>query len=458
MEALNALGPLDGRYAGLAAPLAALMSEAGLIRYRVIVEAEYLIALAGVSGIGVRALTKDEIALLRSLSDDPGLPALASKIELQGIEGIPATNHDLKAVEYAMKQRLAGTSLKDVLEWIHFGLTSEDANNIAYALMLRDALKNVLIPAMKEVRDKFDAMAKEYASAPMLARTHGQPATPTTFGKECRVFAARIDRQLASLLSHQLQVKLAGASGNWNAHAAAYPSVDWIAFARRFIESFEGLEMNMFATQIEPHDSYAELFDNVKRLNTVLIDASQDFWWYISGGWIVQKPKEGEVGSSTMPHKVNPIDFENAEGNLGLANALFEFFSRKLPVSRLQRDLSDSTVERNFGAAFGHCLIAYKKLLKGLDKVRVDAAKIQAELEAHPEVIAEAIQTILRREGAAMPYEKLKALTRGKQVTLEDIRAFIDGLDVSASVKEELKKLTPSNYMGLAGKLAKGEK
>jgi adenylosuccinate lyase len=288
----------------------------------------------------------------------------------------------------------------------------------------------------------------------MLARTHGQPASPTTFGKEFKVFSARIAKRMAWLSTASIQAKLNGATGNWNAHAVAYPDVDWINFSTRFIEGLK-LEANSITTQIEWHDSYVAVFDTVRRVNMILTDMNQDIWRYISDGWIAQQPKEGEVGSSTMPHKVNPIDFENAEGNLGTANALFEFFARKLPVSRLQRDLSDSTVERSFGTALAHCLIAYKAILKGLGKISVNEEKMRADLHAHPEVVAEAIQTILRREGVAMPYEELKKLTRGKQVTMEDIATFIDGLEVSDEVKQELKAITPENYVGLAEKLAR---
>jgi adenylosuccinate lyase len=292
----------------------------------------------------------------------------------------------------------------------------------------------------------------------MLARTHGQPASPTTFGKEMRVFTARLEKGLAGLESIKIQAKLNGATGNYNAHVTAFPKVDWIAFSKKFIESLnktrtQKLEPNLVTTQIECHDSYVAVFDTIRRVNTILLDFNQDIWRYISDEWIVQKKKEGTVGSSTMPHKVNPIKFENSEGNLGVANALFEFFARKLPVSRLQRDLSDSTVERNFGVAFSHSLIAYEYLLKGLSQISVNEKKIREELEIHPEVIAEAIQTILRREGVKMPYEQLKALTRGRKVTLEDFRKFIDGLDVSEKVKKELRKITPLNYTGLASKL-----
>ena len=458
MDPLEAVSPIDGRYRKTAEPLAAFFSEGALIRYRVKVEAEYLIALSA-AGLGLRRLTNKETAALRNLSADVDV-ALAKRFEMEGVGMVPATNHDVKAVEYLIKDRLKESSMKDMLEWVHFGLTSEDVNNIAHSLALADALEKAMVPALVEIGKKLTELAAAHAALSMLARTHGQPASPTTFGKEFKVFEARLERQVQQIASRPLPAKLNGATGNYNAHAAAYPNVDWMAFAHAFIEQLNAgriikLELNPFTTQIEPHDGWAELFDNLKRANTVLIDLAQDIWRYISDGWIVQAPKEGEVGSSTMPHKVNPIDFENAEGNLGTANALFEFFARKLPVSRLQRDLSDSTVERSFGTAFAHSLIAYQALVKGFNKIRVNEKKVREDLRAHPEVIAEAIQTILRREGMAMPYEELKKMTRGKQVTMEDFAKFIDGLAVSGAVKQELKAITPENYIGLAEKLAK---
>jgi len=458
MDPLEAISPIDGRYRKTAEPLAAFFSEGALIRYRVKVEAEYLIALSA-AGLGLRRLTDEETATLRNLSANVDV-ALAKRFEMEGVGMVPATNHDVKAVEYLIKDRLKESSMKDVLEWVHFGLTSEDVNNIAHSLALADALEKVIVPALVDIGKKLTELAAAHAALPMLARTHGQPASPTTCGKEFKVFEARLERQVQQIASRPLPAKLNGATGNYNAHVAAYPNVDWTAFAHAFIEQLNvgriiKLELNPFTTQIEPHDGWAELFDNMKRANTVLIGLAQDIWRYVSDGWIVQAPKEGEVGSSTMPHKVNPIDFENAEGNLGTANALFEFFARKLPVSRLQRDLSDSTVERSFGTAFAHSLIAYQALAKGFGKIKVNEDKIREDLRAHPEVIAEAIQTILRREGVAMPYEALKKMTRGKQVTMEDFAKFIDGLAVSDAVKQELKAITPENYIGLAEKLAK---
>ena len=384
--------------------------------------------------------------------------AVVKAIEMKGYGKIKPTNHDVKAVEYFMKESLKGTSLEDSLEWVHFALTSEDVNNFAYGLMLSESLEKVVLPAAQELYASIEKIAHQYGHVPMLARTHGQPASPTTFGKEMKVFSARMKRQLDQLEKKEILVKLNGATGNYNAHNLAYPEVDWLAFTGNFVEKFnEGrrikLKPNYITTQIESHDNYAELFDNLRRLNTILIDFNRDIWRYISDEWITQKPVEGEIGSSTMPHKVNPIDFENSEGNLGLANALFSYFSTKLPVSRLQRDLSDSTVERNVGVALAHSLIGYKSALKGLTKISVNELKVIRALEEHPEIISEAIQTVLRRERAEMPYEKLKELTREK-VTLDDFGHFIDGLDVTDKIKEELKSITPTNYIGIASLLA----
>ncbi|MEK7133577.1 MAG: adenylosuccinate lyase [Patescibacteria group bacterium] len=459
LEPLTAVNPIDGRYRSIGAELGEQFSEYGLIRARLLVECEYLAALSE-AGV-MRALTKEERVLLQQL---PLLPTedaqIVKKIEGEGYDGIPATNHDMKAVEYYIKKKLAGGSLKDVAEWVHFGLTSEDVNSIAYGMMLRSALQMVMIPALDEIARTLLALAKEHAATPMLARTHGQSATPTTFGKEMRVFEARLTRQAKQLRSRVILVKFGGATGNFNAHIAALPDVDWRAFAQKLIAHLNAgykiaLELNPTTTQIEPHDTYAELFDNLRRIDTILTDLSQDMWRYISDGWVTQKPKEGEIGSSAMPHKVNPIDFENAEGNFGVANALFEHFSRKLPISRLQRDLSDSTVERAFGTAFGHALVGYHSLLRGLGKITVNTEALKAALDAHPEVLAEAMQTVLRREGVEVPYEKLKELTRGKKkVTLDDFAAFIDSLTVSDEVKKHLKALRPENYIGLAVEIA----
>ncbi|QQG38380.1 MAG: adenylosuccinate lyase [Candidatus Kaiserbacteria bacterium] len=467
-DQLTAITPIDGRYRDAASGLAEYFSEYALIRARVRMECEYLIALSETPHVGVRSLSAEEKKLLQRMAavslDDA---RVVKKIEKEGYEEIPATNHDVKAVEYFLKKRLAGTSLVDLSEWIHFATTSEDTNSIAYGLLLRDFLEGMFLDSLGEIEKHLGEYAKKYAAAPMLARTHGQPATPTTFGKEMKVFLNRLERQVEILKAGTILVKLGGATGNWSAHVAAAPEVDWIDFSRKFIEQLNEagkgkqhvvrLALNPYTTQIEPHDTYAELFDAVRRINTILLDLSQDYWRYISDGWLTQKPKAGEVGSSTMPHKINPIDFENAEGNLGAANALFEFFSRKLPISRLQRDLSDSTVERIFGTAFAHTVIGWKALTRGLGKVGVNEKAMLADLQKHPEVIAEAIQTVLRKEGVEVPYEKLKALTRGREVTLEDFAAFIDGLDVSAEVKKRLKSFAPESYIGLAEKIARSD-
>ncbi|OGR52128.1 MAG: adenylosuccinate lyase [Elusimicrobia bacterium GWA2_62_23] len=452
---MEAVSPLDGRYAARLGGLKHLAGEGALAGYRVLVECRYLEKLCATPGIGARRLTAAEKALLAKL---PRLSAADAQriaaIEETGVPGIPATRHDVKAVEYFIKEKLRRTSLKDLSELVHFALTSEDVNNIAYALMLRDCLALELLPALRELLRSLDGLAVKHAATPLLARTHGQPAVPTTFGKEFRVFHARLARQVAQLGKGKLCAKLNGASGNYNAHLAAYPAVNWEKFAREFVEGFPGLEFNPFTTQIEPHDSYAELFDAQRRANTVLLAFCQDMWRYISAGLVAQKAVAGEVGSSTMPQKVNPIHFENAEGNLGLANALLGFFSAKLPVSRLQRDLSDSTVARNFGAAMGHSLAAYRSVLTGLARVSVDEAACRAELRAHPEIIAEGVQTILRRERAAGAYELLSKFTRGREVTAEGFAAFITGLDVKPAVRAELEKLSPLTYTGLAAKLA----
>ncbi len=473
MQPLEAISPIDGRYNKTANPLAKYFSEQGLMRYRVIVEGEYLIALSDAKLM--RRLSPKEKNIIRKLYSLSNHDAqIISDIELKGYKNIKATDHDVKAVEYYLKDKLGSTSLKNVLEWIHFGLTSEDVNNLSYAMMLRDGTTNVIIPKIEKILKSLNQKVNQSKNVPMLARTHGQPASPTTFNKEFKVFYERINRQLNQLKSMSILAKLNGATGNYNAHVAAFPKIDWIKFSQRFIVNLNSspyerevrrgkklstkhlaLSTNLFTTQIEPHDSYIEIFDCLRRINTILVDLNQDIWRYISDEWIVQKPVAGTIGSSTMPHKINPIKFENSEGNLGMANAMFEYFARKLPISRLQRDLSDSTVQRNFGSALSYSLIGYEYLLKGLTRITVNKTKMIDILNSHPEVLAEAIQTILRREGAKMPYEQLKELTRGKHVTLKDIHQFIDKLDVDAKIKKELKKITPQNYIGLANKLAK---
>jgi adenylosuccinate lyase len=466
LESLTAISPVDGRYRATAEALAEYFSEYALMKMRLTVECEYLIALSETKDVGMRPLTADEKTMLRALPHIAIEDAqIIKKIEREGYDSIPATNHDVKAVEYFIKLKLKNSGLADVLEWVHFALTSEDVNSIAHALALRGALEGVMLSALEKVENEIVGLARAHADTAMLARTHGQSATPTTFGKEMNVFARRLEKQVTTLKNGSVLVKWGGPSGNYNAQMVALPQVDWLAFARSFAESLnaEGadkthyvrLTLNEVTTQIEPHDTYAEMFDNLRRINTILLDLSQDMWRYISDGWGTQKPKDGEVGSSAMPHKVNPIDFENAEGNFGVANALFEHLSRKLPISRLQRDLSDSTVERTFGTAFAHSLIGYHALVRGFGKVSVNEQALRDALMAHPEVLAEAIQTVLRVADVEMPYEKLKALTRGKQVTLEDLAAFIDGLDISPEMKARLKALRPENYTGLASILAK---
>lgn len=466
LESLTAISPVDGRYRATTEALADYFSEYALIKMRLAVECAYLAALSRTTGVGMRPLSADETKMLRALPNISVEEArLVGKIEREGHGDIPATNHDVKAVEYFIKLKLKDTSLADVLEWVHFALTSEDVNSTAHALALRGALEGVMLPALHKVQSAIADLASAHADTAMLARTHGQSATPTTFGKEMNVFATRLERQIAPLRSRPVLMKWGGPSGNYNAQMVALPQIDWLAFAHAFAEGLNAddanrgrlvrLALNEVTTQIEPHDTYAEMFDNLRRINTILLDLSQDMWRYISDGWVTQKPKEGEIGSSAMPHKVNPIDFENAEGNFGVANALFEHLSRKMPVSRLQRDLSDSTVARTFGIAFGHSLIAYHTLMRGFGKISVNEPALRDALKAHPEVLAEAIQTALRVANVEMPYEKLKALTRGKQVTLEDLATFIDGLDIGPEMKARLRNLRPETYTGLAGTLAK---
>ncbi len=465
LDALTAISSVDGRYRQLTAELAPYFSEYALIQKRVLVECQYLIALSKVPHLMPRRLSSREVEILRTL---PGVSLedaqIVKDIERTGYGDIPATNHDVKAVEYFIKIKLGDTTLKDVLEWVHFALTSEDVNSVAHGLALRTALEDVVVPAIHEIEQKLLDLATTNAKTPMLARTHGQSASPTTYGKEMRVFVERLRRQIADLKARSILVKWGGATGNYNAHTVAAPTVNWLSFAQSFIDGLNTdtrrkkhavrIELNRTTTQIEPHDTYAEAFDSMRRINTILIDLSQDMWRYISDGWITQKPKAGEIGSSAMPHKVNPIDFENAEGNFGVANALFEHFSRKLPISRLQRDLSDSTVERVFGTAFAHTLIALRSLQRGFGKISVNKIAMLEALSMHPEVLAEAIQTALRTEGVPVPYEKLKELTRGRTVTLQDFATFLDSLDISAATKKRLKALRPETFTGIAEKLA----
>ncbi len=450
----GAINPLDGRYFEKTRALAPYFSEEALMAYRVLVECEFFIYLSQSRTTGLRKLKPGEIQKVRALHKNFSNKSFSQIKKLE-----KTTNHDVKAVEYFIKENLQETSLKDALEWVHFGLTSEDVNNCAYGLILSMSIKDVIHPKLSQIKNILHLNAKKYKSLPMLARTHGQSASPTTLGKEFAVFTDRLNRQLQALKEYKLGVKLNGASGNYNALAVAYPKINWMLFSKNFVNYLNkfcksNLRTSLITTQIEPHDTYAELSDNMRRINVILLDLSQDIWRYISDGYLVQKPKTGETGSSTMPHKINPIDFENSEGNLGLANALLNFFSNKLPISRLQRDLSDSTVERAFGTAFGHSCLAYISLEKGLSKISANEKRIQEDLMAHPEVIAEAIQTILRRENYPIPYETLKTLTRGKAVSKKDFDDFINNLSVENKIKKELKKITPLNYTGLASKLA----
>jgi adenylosuccinate lyase len=447
-EQLMALGPLDGRYAEKTAELREVFSEFGLIKRRVRVETAWLKALCAAPGIPEARVLGDEEA--RRLDRLAGRFSPDDAARVKEIER--TTNHDVKAVEYAIKERLAGTSLAPLSEFVHFACTSEDINNLAHALMLRDGLA-CLAGAQDRVQEALQRLAVEYKRIPMLARTHGQPASPTTMGKELAVFAARLRRAAARLAAVPIEGKINGAVGNYNAHLAAYPDVNWPELARGVVEDELGLSFNALTTQIEPHDGLAEAFDALARWNTVLLDLDRDIWTYISMGYFGQRTVEGEVGSSTMPHKVNPIDFENSEGNLGLANALLRHLAGKLPVSRLQRDLTDSTVLRNMGVAFGYTLVACKATAKGLGRLRLNEAAIAADLEDAWEVLAEPVQTVMRKAGIAEPYERLKALTRGKTVTRETLHAFIEELELSAADKARLLALTPASYTGLAAEL-----
>jgi adenylosuccinate lyase len=447
---LNALSPLDGRYHSQVEPLRRWFSETGLIRLRVRVEIEWLIALAAAPAIAeVPAFSAATIAKLRALVEAFGANAAA---RVKAIE--KTTNHDVKAVEYWLREATAAMpEVTRVAEFIHFACTSEDINNIAYALMVREARDQILLPEMTRVVDALRALAHTLADAPMISRTHGQAATPTTMGKELanvvhRLAAAR-DRAAAIALT----AKANGAVGNYNAHLAAYPNVDWEALSRRFVESL-GLAFNPYTIQIEPHDAFAELFDALARFNTIIIDFDRDIWGYISLGYFRQRPVAGEIGSSTMPHKVNPIDFENSEGNLGMANALLRHFAEKLPISRWQRDLTDSTVLRNIGVAFGHSLLALVACRRGLGKLDADRDRMAVDLDANWEVLAEPIQTVMRRYNLSGAYEKLKDLTRGRRVTRETLHELIRSLPIPEAEQSRLLAMTPATYIGLAQSLA----
>jgi adenylosuccinate lyase len=454
-SALTALSPLDGRYAKSAHALRPFFSEFGLIRYRVRIELEWLKALAAEPA--VRELKRFGRKALAAMDR---LVERFSERDAEQIKNIEAeTNHDVKAIEYWLKGKLGGAgqdarAMLQSLEFIHFACTSEDINNLAYALMLADARAQVMLPQLDALIAALRALAHGFADAPMLSRTHGQPASPTTLGKEMANFVHRLRRSRRRIAGVSLLGKTNGAVGNYNAHCVACPEVDWERLARRFVETL-GLEFNPYTTQIEPHDSFAELFDAYAQANTVLLDLDRDLWGYVSLGYFRQRLKKAEVGSSTMPHKVNPIDFENSEGNVGVANALLRHLADKLPVSRWQRDLSDSTALRNSGVALGHTLLAYDACLRGLGKLEADRARLAADLEANWEVLAEPIQQVMRRHGVAGAYEKLKELSRGKRLSRTRLARFIRGLDIPAAAKKRLLALTPAAYTGLATQLAK---
>lgn len=462
------ISPIDGRYERYTRPLRQIMSEFGLIKYRVEVMVRYVLALGAHADIPLQLDKAGPKALEGVIDAFAQEDALSIKqLETKGWNGILATNHDVKSCELWLRWKFGQIGLGELVEWVHFGCTSEDVNTIAYGLMLRDAVDALMAPlelAVERIRDS----AKRYAHTPMLSRTHGQPATPTTLGKEFAVFEERLRRQMQQISAFKVSLKLNGASGNYAAMHAAFPNIEWPQFAQAFIENGAYLRkgahvsfsFNPLTTQIEPHDTYAELFAIIMRINTILVDFTQDMWRYISDDWIVQMPVAGEVGSSAMPHKVNPINFENAEGNLQIANWLMEGCCRKLPVSRMQRDLSDTTVERVFGTIFGHCIVGYENLRAGMKKVSPNAETMRLALIEHPEVLAEAYQTILRSKGYPNAYDALKTLSRGAKITLADLHAFVDGLDpefVDAETKRRMKDITPDSYFGLAPFLVRAD-
>ena len=451
LNALTAISPIDGRYGGKTAALRPVFSEYGLMRQRVTVEIRWLQALAANPAITeVPELKPADAALLDAIIDEF---SLADAERIKAIER--TTNHDVKAVEYFLKERVADKpALAAVAEFFHFACTSEDINNLAYALMLREARNKLLSPLLDKVLDAVRQLARSYAATPMLARTHGQPASPTTLGKEMANVAYRLQRQREQLAAVPILGKINGAVGNYNAHLAAYPTVDWAEFAQRFVTEDLGLSWNPLTTQIEPHDFIAEMFHALMRLNTVLLDFCRDIWGYIAWGYFKQKTVAGEIGSSTMPHKVNPIDFENAEGNLGIANALLDHLAAKLPVSRWQRDLSDSTALRSVGSGLAHCMIAYQSCLQGIGKLEIEPQRLQQDLDANLEVLAEAIQTVMRRYGIEQPYEKLKDLTRGQRIDQTRLQAFINDLALPEEAKQSLLRLSPADYTGNAAEQA----
>ena len=441
---LNTLSPLDGRYANSIKDLSAYFSESALMGYRLKVEIEYLIALGSEKGIKeLPPFSKDEQSRLRKIYENFNSTGAEKVKEIEA-----TTNHDVKAIEYYIQDRVK----KALHPWIHFALTSEDVNNLSYSLMWQDGLKQVYLTALNSVNKKLKKLARKYKTASMLALTHGQPATPTTFGKELAVFCARLDRQISQIKSHTLLGKFGGATGTWSAHMAAYPKVNWIRFASKFIKSL-GLDPNLITTQIEPHDSLAESFHQMVRVNSILTDLCRDMWSYISRGILGQKKVAGEVGSSTMPHKINPIQFENAEGNMGIANALLNHLATKLPVSRMQRDLTDSTTLRNQGVALGHSYLAIQNIIKGLNRITINKTQMVNELNNHWEVLGEAVQTILRKTGKQDAYEQLKTLTQGQSINAESMVEFVAGLKISDDDKRTIINMTPENYIGLASKL-----
>ncbi len=450
LSSLTALSPLDGRYAAKLAPLRPLLSEFGLMHRRVQVEVEWFIALSDVGFAELKPLSEAARGLLR------GLVARFSEADAQAIKDIErTTNHDVKAVEYWLKGRFGSNAeLKAAGEFVHFACTSEDINNTSHGLMLKSARRDVLLPALDKIVDTLTGMARRLAHVPMLSRTHGQTASPTTVGKEVANVVARLVHARERIAEVRLLAKMNGAVGNYNAHLAAYPEFDWEAFSRRVVEQQLGLAFNAYTIQIEPHDYMAELFDAIARANTILIDWSRDIWGYVSLGYFSQRTVAGEIGSSTMPHKVNPIDFENAEGNFGLANALLTHLSQKLPVSRWQRDLTDSTVLRNVGVALGYSVLGYDSMLRGLGKLEVNRDALAEDLDHAWEVLAEPIQTVMRRYGLPNPYERLKELTRGKGITREAIQQFIATLEIPESERDRLLAMTPATYTGHAGRLA----
>ncbi len=442
---LTAISPIDGRYAEKTKELSEYFSEYALIRHRVFVEIQYFIALAQHPLPELENFESDMVERLNDIFENFNLQ---DAIRIKNIE--KTTNHDVKAVEYFLKEKFDLLNIDYYKEFIHFGLTSQDINNTATPLLLKNAVEEVYYPLFQQLRNKIAELSMEWSSIPMLARTHGQPASPTLLGKEFKVFIERLDNQIKLLKGVPFTAKFGGATGNFNAHYVTYPTIDWIRFSNHFVNEYLGLQRLQYTTQIAHYDNLAATFQGMKRINTILLDLSRDIWTYVSMDYFKQKVVEGEVGSSAMPHKVNPIDFENAEGNLGIANSIFTHLSDKLPISRLQRDLTDSTVLRNVGVPFAHTIIAFKSILKGLDKLTLNNAKLHSDLENNWAVVAEAIQNILRREGFDKPYEALKELTRGNnQITKESMHRFISGLDIGEIVKEELKLITPHNYTGI---------